>query len=994
MDIAAALGPERLRELMTEVFNRSSSIVKRYGGTVDKFTGDGIMAVFGAPIALEDHAVRACRAALDIQKDVKALEAEVEQRDNLSLKLRIGLNSGQVIAGEIGSGPLAYTAVGEQVGMAQRMESVAPPGGVMVSELTARLVENTAMLGESELVAIKGADDPVPARRLFGIATGRRADRAPTRFVGRDWEMGALKGMLDRSAAGNGCVVGVVGPPGIGKSRMVREVASLAGEKGVEVFMAYCESHTTDVPFHAAAGLVRSVSGSVGLEGADARAHIRARFPDADTEDLLLLDDLLGIADPGAVMPAIDPDARRRRITAMVKSTALNRATPTVYVLEDAHWVDAISEAMLAEFLNAVPRTPTLVLLTYRPEYDGALAHAPRSQTIALEPLDESQMLALGTELLGDDRSVAALAGLIVSRAAGNPFFAEEIVRDLSERDVLVGGRGCYLCADEVAEVHVPRTLQSVIAARIDRLDPAAKRTLNAAAVIGSRFTPDMLAALGIPVALRDLVSAELVDQVAPEPQPEYAFRHALVRAVAYESQLKADRAQLHRRVAAAIDQDDLNAALIAEHLESAGDLAAAYEWCMRAATWSSNRDLAAAQLSWERALAVADALPADTPNRLAMRIAPRTLICGNSWKRFHPDMSARFEELRDLCTQADDKASLAVGMAGMTIEHVLRGRVRDASRLASETMAVVEAIGDPALTIALSFAGIVAKHEIGDTAEALRWTQRVIDLTEEDPDKGRLIFESPRATALAWRGTARFRTGLPGWREDYEQAMAIAEQSDTLAKSTIITYKYAGIPRGVFLADDDALREIESALKEVERSSDDMAVVLLRLTLAMALIHHGAERGRGFDSMRALRETCIKEQFALNMLPLMDIYLTLERAQQGDVDGAVERWCAIADAMADEGKYSNMDLPLVFTAEQLLARGDCDGAARAVDRLTSLAVDRQWGSRKIAVLKLRAELAAARGDRTRYSELRDQYRKMADDFGFEGHIAWATAMA
>ena len=298
MDIAAALGAERLRELMTEVFNRSSSIVKRYGGTVDKFTGDGIMAVFGAPIALEDHAVRACRAALDIQKDVKTLTAEVERRDHLSLKLRIGLNSGQVIAGEIGSGPLAYTAVGEQVGMAQRMESVAPPGGVMVSEFTAAARREHRDAGRIGAGDIKGADDPVPARRLLGIATGRRADRAPTRFVGRDWEMGALKGMLDRSAAGNGCVVGLVGPPGIGKSRMVREIASLAGDKGVEVFSAYCESHTTDVPFHAAAGLVRSVTGSVGLEGADARAHIRTRFPDADGEDLLLLDDLLGIGIP------------------------------------------------------------------------------------------------------------------------------------------------------------------------------------------------------------------------------------------------------------------------------------------------------------------------------------------------------------------------------------------------------------------------------------------------------------------------------------------------------------------------------------------------------------------------------------------------------------------------------------------------------------------------------------------------------------------------
>ncbi len=259
---------------------------------------------------------------------------------------------------------------------------------------------------------------------------------------------------------------------------------------------------------------------------------------------------------------------------------------------------------MLAEFLTVIPQTPSLVLITYRPEYDGALAHASRVQTIALEPLDEAQMLALGAELLGEDSSVTELAELIAERAAGNPFFAEEIVRDLSERDVLVGGRGCYLCTGPAANVHVPRTLQAVIAARIDRLDPAAKRALNAAAVIGSRFTPDMLHSLEVPTALGDLVSAELIDQTAFDPRPEYVFRHPLVRAVAYESQLKSDRAQLHRRVADAIEQDDQNAALIAEHLEAAGDLPAAYEWHMRAGGWSSSRDIAAAQLSWERALA------------------------------------------------------------------------------------------------------------------------------------------------------------------------------------------------------------------------------------------------------------------------------------------------------------------------------------------------------------------------------------------------------
>ena len=375
---------------------------------------------------------------------------------------------------------------------------------------------------------------------------------------------------------------------------------------------------------------------------------MRERFSGADDEDLLLLDDLLGIGDPVVALPQIDPDARRRRLAAMVKAAAIARTTPTVYVIEDAHWIDEISESMLAELLTVVPRTRSLVLVTYRPEYNGALAHAPRSQTIALEPLDESQMLALGAELLGEDRSVTELAELIAERAAGNPFFAEEIVRDLSERDVLVGGRGCYLCIDPVGDVHVPGTLQAVIAARIDRLDPAAKRTLNAAAVIGSRFTPDMLQALGIEAALEDLVSAELIDQTAFNPQPEYAFRHPLIRAVAYESQLKSDRAQLHKRVAAAIDQNDQNAALIAEHLEAAGDLHGAYEWHMRAGAWSHNRDYAAAQLSWERADQVADAMPADEPGVLAMRIAPRSIAVQQCVSPIPPRCPIRFDELRD----------------------------------------------------------------------------------------------------------------------------------------------------------------------------------------------------------------------------------------------------------------------------------------------------------------------------------------------------------
>src|SRR5246500_5160307 len=462
MDIAAALGPERLREIMAELADRCAAVVKRNGGTVDKFTGDGIMAVFGAPVALEDHAVRACLAAVGVQDEAKQIAVTVRERDGVDLQLRVGLNSGEVIAGEIGSGPFGYTAVGEQVGLAQRMESVAPLGGVMLSASTARLVEGAATLGDAELVQIKGADAPVPARRLSSVADrDRSVAAAQSALVGRRWEMSAVEGLLDRAVDGHGAVVTVVGSPGIGKSRLVREVAAIAAGREVEVFSAYCESHATDVPFHVVARLLRAAFGVRGLDGPAARERVRSRVPEADPEDLLFFDDLLGIADPEVELPKIDPDARRRRLPALVNAASLARHTPALYVVEDAHWIDEVSESMLAGFFTVIAQTPSLVLVTYRPEYEGALTRVHGAQTIALGPLSDPETAALVSELLGPDPSVGALGHKIAERAAGNPFFAEEIVRELAERGVLRGQRGAYLSAAAVGEVSVPVTLQA-----------------------------------------------------------------------------------------------------------------------------------------------------------------------------------------------------------------------------------------------------------------------------------------------------------------------------------------------------------------------------------------------------------------------------------------------------------------------------------------------------------------------------------------------------
>ena len=490
----------------------------------------------------------------------------------------------------------------------------------MLSASTARLVDGMAALGEAELVRIKGSNKPVAAQRLLGLEERHRLiEHVESNLVGRRWEMSAVGGLVDRAVDGHGAVAGVAGPPGIGKSRLVREVSAMAATRGVEVFTAFCESHASQVPFHAAARLLRVAFGVDDLDGQVARDRVRAQVADADLEDLALFDDLLGIADLNTPVPPIDPDARRRRLTALVNAVLLARESPAVYVVEDVHWIDAVSESMLAEFLTVISQTPSLVLVTYRPEYRGALSRVVGAETIALAPLSDSETAALVSELLGPDPSVGRLGQTIVQGAAGNPFFAEEIVRDLAERGVLRGQPGAYVSTTPGGEVSVPATLQATIAARIDRLDPKAKRTLSAAAVVGSRFGLDLLTVLGIEPVVDDLVAAQLIDQVRLTQQREYVFHHPLIRTVAYESQLKSDRARLHRRLAAAIEarepeSADENAALIAEHLEAADDLHAAYSWHMRAATWATNRDIAAARLSWERARKIADELPARVP--------------------------------------------------------------------------------------------------------------------------------------------------------------------------------------------------------------------------------------------------------------------------------------------------------------------------------------------------------------------------------------------
>jgi class 3 adenylate cyclase len=1005
-DIAATVDIERLREIMTELVERSAAVVQRYGGTVE-YNGDGVMALFGAPVALEDHAFRGCLAALAIQEEANRLAAEVARRDGVALRLRVGLNSGRVIAGEIGSGALGYAATGETVGFAQRMESVAPPGAVMLSESTARLVEHTVVLAEPEWVRIKGADDPVRARRLVAVGPrGGLVGRAEASLVGRRWEMAALDAIVDRAIGHRGGVVNVVGPPGIGKSRVAREVAALAAVRGLEVFWAFCESHARDVPFHAVTRLPRAGSGVADVDAGDAaRARLRTAVPaDADPQDLLLLDDLLGIADPDVPLPQIDPDARRRRLTALINTATLARTDPALFIIEDVHWIDAVSEAMLADLLTVIPQTKLIVLITSRPEYEGTLTRVHGAQTIALAPLGNSETTALLGELLGPEPSVGELAAVIAERAAGNPFFAEEMVRELVQRDVLTGEHGGYVCRADVAEVSVPATVQAAIEARIDRLTAPAKRTLNAASVIGARFGAELMAALGIDAVVDELLGAELIDQVRFTPTTEYAFRHPLIRAVAYESQLKSDRAQWHRRLATAIQERgpasvEENAALIAEHLQAAGELHAAYGWHMRAAAWSTNRDVGAARLRWERARRIADALPDDDPDQLSMRIAPRTMLCATDWQGHQAieESRGRFAELRELCSAAEDKVSLAIGMTGMATELLYAERTREASRLASEQMALLESIGDPTLTIGLAFIAFANWFESGEFAEIVRWSQTVIDLADGDPAKGAGFgIGSPLAIGVAFRGIARWWLGRPDWRQDLHDAVAMARNSDPATLALVLTWTYGGIPYGVLRADDSSLHTIEEAVQTTQKASSDHALMFAEYALGAVLLYRdtAADRHRGLELMVQAREW--QREQAPSLVPVTELLVAPERARRGDRDNAIAVMRQAVDEMHQAGRLGFGVWGTSLLVETLLdrgAEGDLAEAQQEFDRLANLRADHDSAMLEITLLRLRVLLARARGDDVAYRELVSRYRAMAESLGFEGHIAWAEAM-
>jgi len=573
MELLADRDPEAARQLLDPVLTRMMEAVHHYEGTVNQVMGDGIMALFGAPLTHEDHAVRACYAALRMQDAVKQYAVEVQRTEGIPIQIRVGLNAGEVVVRSIGSDlHMDYTAVGQTVHLAARMEQMAMPGSILLTADALRLAEGYVQVEPLGPVRVRGLLEPVDAFELIGAGPVRTrlqvaVARGLTRFVGRQHELEMLRQALERAQGGHGQVVALMGEPGVGKSRLFYEFTRSHRTQGWLLLESSSVSYGKASSYLPLVDLLKVY---FQVETGDPERRIREKI----AGKLLMLDEtlmpmlpvLLALLDVPVDDPQwhdLEPPQRRQQTLEAVKRLLLRESQmqPLLLLFEDLHWIDAGTQAFLDSLLESLPTASVLLLVNYRPEYQHSWSSKTYYTQLRLDPLPPESAEELLQALLGGDRSVQSLKRLLIEQTEGNPFFLEENVRTLVETGTLVGERGTYRLVKDLTTIQIPPTVQAVLAARIDRLPPEEKRLLQTAAVIGKDVPFSLLQAIAespedtLRLGLTHLQAAEFLYETSLFPELEYTFKHALTHEVAYGSLLQERRRALHARIVEVIEQ-------------------------------------------------------------------------------------------------------------------------------------------------------------------------------------------------------------------------------------------------------------------------------------------------------------------------------------------------------------------------------------------------------------------------------------------------------
>jgi class 3 adenylate cyclase/tetratricopeptide (TPR) repeat protein len=582
MELLADRDPEEAHKLLDPVLERMMEAVHHYEGTVNQVMGDGIMALFGAPLAHEDHAVRACYAALRMQETLKRYADDTRRSHGMEVQIRVGLNSGEVVVRSVGSDlRMDYTAVGQTTHLAARMEQLAPPGTVRLTGETVRLAEGYVEVRSLGPIPVKGLADPIELFELTGAGTARTrlqaaALRGLTRFVGRDAEVEHLRRVLGQAGAGRGQVVAIVGEAGVGKSRLTYEFTHSHRVQDWLILEASSVSYGKATSYLPVIDLLKGYF-KIGDrdDHREMRAKVLGRVLGLDRALESLLSPLLALLDvpvEDAAWQNLDPPQRRQRTLDAVKRLLLreSQGQPLLVVFEDLHWVDGETQALLDSVVESVGSARLLLLVNYRPEYEHRWGSKTAYSQLRLDSLPVESAAELLAALLGPDPGLAPLTQMLVKR--GNPFFLEETVRTLVETGALAGERGAYQLTRPVEALQVPATVQTILAARIDRLPAEEKRLLQAASVIGKHVPYALLAAIAeqpeeaLRHGLGHLQEAEFLYETQLFPDLEFTFKHALTHDVASAGLLGERRRDLHAAVAAALER--LHGDRLVEHVE------------------------------------------------------------------------------------------------------------------------------------------------------------------------------------------------------------------------------------------------------------------------------------------------------------------------------------------------------------------------------------------------------------------------------------------
>jgi len=863
--------------------------VHRFEGTVNQYTGDGIMALFGAPIAHEDHAQRACFAALHLLEEVRGYSRQVKRAHGLDFAVRIGLHSGDVVVGKIGDDlRMDYTAQGHTVGLAQRMESLAEANTCFVSAATAALASGYFALDDLGPFRVKGVAEPVNVFVLRGLGTVRtrfEASRARglTRFVGRDDDMRTLEAALAQAQSGHGQVVGVVAEAGTGKSRLCFEFAERCRARGLAVNIGQAVAHGKNLPLLPMLQVFRAYHGiSERDDDRTVREKIAGRLLLLDEgfrEVLPVIFDFFGVPDPERPVPRMDPDARQRLHFAVLRKVVQrDDASGSQYVtlIEDLHWMDAASEAFLAEWVEAIGSAPRLLIVNFRPEYRAEWMQKSWYRQIPLTPLGSDAIRELLADLLGNDASTAGLAEAIHARTGGNPFFTEEVVQSLIESGHLEGTRGAYRLVTAVDRLQVPATVQPLLAARIDRLSEQDKRVLHTAAVIGKQFSEPVLTrvadmpAAELTAALAGLKRAEFVYEEALYPVAEWAFKHPLTQEVALTTQLRERRASRHAAVARVVeelhaDKLDEQAALLAHHWEEAGEPVAAARWHRRAAERIAASDAGAARHHWERVRALTADRETDLEAAALASDACFGLLSAGWRLGLSPDEQTQILDAGKRWAERAGSLERAVrleAIAGSTATTSGDLAAGGAHALAAEQLA--ERVEDPVLRAAVRFQGAYVLWNTGPADVACQRFDELIGAARRYGD-----LPAPFGGEGMLSLLLQLRAGMEAANGSVARAHAIADEALQVARERRLLESEGWACNSlthIEWIDGDAARalpRVRRALEVAEQIGSAFSIAWGLDSLATVLAHAGQRDSLGLAerclALSRERNTCLE---------------------------------------------------------------------------------------------------------------------------------------